>query len=173
MHLYSSSNFGRPYGSPLVWACQGPSLELHSSSQLSQIDSLWKTKSHRQQDQDYMEADKLSWYPSWSNNLWQGWSCGLVYYPGGNATEPIWRVLASSQGISTWTPLKPQHSNPNPNPLANQLWCSDFPYLLSSTTDSLPSLNLLCPSKSDARFMQDALKAVWSIPYVSVAFFQV
>ena len=21
---------------------------------------------------------------------------------------------------------KPQHSNPNPNPLANQLWCSDF-----------------------------------------------
>ena len=26
------------------------------------------------------------------------------------------------------TPLKPQHSkpNPNPNPLANQLWCIDF-----------------------------------------------
>ena len=24
---------------------------------------------------------------------------------------------ASSDGISTWTPLKPQHSNPNPNPL--------------------------------------------------------
>ena len=22
--------------------------------------------------------------------------------------------------------LKPQHSNPNPNPLANQLWCIDF-----------------------------------------------
>ena len=30
--------------------------------------------------------------------------------PGGNATDPIWRVLASSQGISSWTPLKPQHS---------------------------------------------------------------
>ena len=44
--------------------------------------------------------------------------------PGGNATEPIRRVLASSQGISSWTPLKPQHSNPNP--LANQLWCIDF-----------------------------------------------
>ena len=29
-------------------------------------------------------------------------------------------------GISSWTPLKPQHSNPNPNPLANQLWCIDF-----------------------------------------------
>ena len=51
-----------------------------------------------------------------------------MYYPGGNATDPIWRVLASSQWISSWTPLKPQHSNsnPNPNPLANQLWCIDF-----------------------------------------------
>ena len=37
--------------------------------------------------------------------------------------------------------------------------------------DSLPSLNLLCHSKTNARFMQDAPKAVWSIPYVSVAFF--
>ena len=46
--------------------------------------------------------------------------------PGGNATDPIWRVLASSQGISCWTPLKPQHSNPNPKPLANQLRCIDF-----------------------------------------------
>ena len=49
-----------------------------------------------------------------------------MYCPGGNATEPISRVLASSLGISSWTPLKPQHSNPNPNPLANQLWCIDF-----------------------------------------------
>ena len=46
-----------------------------------------------------------------------------------------------------------------------------YPYLSSSLTDSLPSLNLLCHSKIDARFMQDASKAVWSIPYVSVAFF--
>ena len=93
---------------------------------------------------------------------------------GGNATDPIWRVLASSDGISSWTPLKPQHSNPKPNPLANQLCCSDFltpPHLSSSLTDSLPSLNLLCHSKADARFMQDASKAVWSVPYVSVAFF--
>ena len=60
---------------------------------------------------------ELSWCPSWSNSLWQGWSCRLVYCPGGNATEPIWRVLASSQGISCWTPLKPQYSNPNHWPI--------------------------------------------------------
>ena len=46
-----------------------------------------------------------------------------------------------------------------------------LPYLSSSLTDSLPSLNLLCHSKTDAQFMQDAQKADWSIPYVSVAFF--
>ena len=46
-----------------------------------------------------------------------------------------------------------------------------LPKLSSSLTDSLPSLNLLCHSKTDARFMQDGQKAVWSIPYVSVAFF--
>ena len=84
------------------------------------------TKSYRDQGLDCREAEELSWCPSWSNSLWQGWSCGLVHCPGGNATDPIWRVLASSDGISSWTPLKPQHSNPYPNPLANQLWCSDF-----------------------------------------------
>ena len=46
-----------------------------------------------------------------------------------------------------------------------------LPHLLSSLTDSLPSLNLLCHSKTNARFLQDGQKAVWSIPYVSVAFF--
>ena len=44
-------------------------------------------------------------------------------------------------------------------------------HLSSSLTDSLPSLNLLCYSKTDARFMQDDRKAVWNILYVSVAFF--
>ena len=122
---------GRPHGRPLVWACQWPSSRPLSSPQLSHNDSLWAlgiTKSHREQDLDYSEGNKVSWCPSWSNSLWQGWSCGLVHCPGGNATDPIWRVLASSDRISLWTPLKPQHSNPNsnPNPLANQLWCIDF-----------------------------------------------
>ena len=45
-----------------------------------------------------------------------------------------------------------------------------LPQLSSSLTDSLPSLNILCHSKTDARFMQDAPKAVWSLPYVSVSF---
>ena len=95
-----------------------------------------------------------------------------MHCPGGNATDPIWRVLASSDEISSWTPLKPQHRNPNP--LAYQLWSNTsllLPHLSSSLTDSLPSLNLLCHLKTDAQFMQDGRKVVWSIPYVSVAFF--
>ena len=35
----------------------------------------------------------------------------------------------------------------------------------------MPSLNLLFRSKTDARLMRDGRKAVWSITYVSVAFF--
>ena len=46
-----------------------------------------------------------------------------------------------------------------------------LPHLSSSLTNFLPSLNLLCHSKTDARFMQDGLKAVWIISYVSGAFF--
>ena len=99
-----------------------------------------------------------------------------MYCPGRYATDLIWRVLASSNGISAWTPLKPQHSNPNcnPNPLAYQFWCIDFltpptpliiPYRLPAFLESL------MPLKTDAQFLQDDRKAVWSIPYVSVAFF--
>ena len=82
--------------------------------------------------------------------MWQGWSYGLVYCPGGNATHPILRVLASLLGISSWTPLKPQHNNPNHNPLANQLWCIDFltpptpiiiPHRLPAFLESLIPLN--------------------------------
>ena len=132
----------RPHWNPLVWACQWPSQPL-SSPQLSHNDSLWAlgiTKSHLEQGLDYREAEELSRCPSWSNSLWQGWSCGLVHCPGVNATEPIWRVLASSDGISSWTPLKPKHSTPNPNPLANQLWSID-----SCHTSHHPSQTLCLP----------------------------
>ena len=86
-----------------------------------------------------------------SNLMWQGWSYGLVHCPGGNATEPIWRVLASSDKISSWIPLKPQHSNPNP--LSNQLWCIDFltpptpliiPYRLPTFLEFLMPLKNWC-----------------------------
>ena len=68
-----------------------------------------------------------------------------MHCPGWNATDAIWRVLASSDGISSWSPLK--HSNPNP--LANQLWCFDFltpptpliiPYRLYAFLESLMPL---------------------------------
>ena len=93
------------------------------------------------------------------NNTWnhltvcKGWSCGLVHCPAGNATDLIWRVLASSDRISSWTPLKPQHSNPNPNPLANQLWCIDLltpltplitPHRLRAFLESLMPLKNWC-----------------------------
>ena len=134
--------------------------------------SLGNNQSRRKQVLDYKEAEELSWCPSWSNSLWQGWSCGLVYCPRGNTTDPIWRVLASSDGISPWTPLKPQNSNPNPNPLANQLWCIDI--LTPPTPVIIPHrllafLGSLMPLKNWCKFMQNAPKAVWSIPYVSVA----
>ena len=102
-----------------------------------------------EQSLKYRVADELSWWQSGSNNLWQGWSCGLEHCPGGSATDLIRRVLASSDRISSWTLLKPQHSNPNPNPLANQLWCIDFltpptpliiPYWLPAFLESLMPL---------------------------------
>ena len=49
-----------------------------------------------------------------------------MHCPAGNATDPIWRELSSSDGISSWTPWKPQYNNSKTNPLANQLWCIDF-----------------------------------------------
>ena len=111
------------------------------------------TKSHREQGLDYWKGEELSWCPSCSNSLWQGWSRGLVHCPSRNATDPIWRVLASSDGISSWTSLKPQHSNPNPNRLANQLWCIDFltpptpliiPHRLPAFLESLMLLKNWC-----------------------------
>ena len=116
MHLlYHSNNFWKAPWKTLVCVCQWPSLQPLLSPQFSHKDSFWAegiTKSHREQCLDYREGGELSWCPSWSNSLWQGWSCELVNCLGGNATDPIWRVLASSDGISSWNPLKPQHSIP-------------------------------------------------------------
>ena len=122
------------------------------------------SKSHREQALDYRDGEELSWCPSWSNSLWQGCSCGLVHCPGGNVTDPIWRVLASSDGISPWTPLKP-HSNPNPNLLANQLWCIHFltpptPFIFPHRLRAL--LESLMPLKNwysiHARWSKSSLK---------------
>ena len=74
-----------------------------------------------------------------------------MHCPGRNATDLIWRVLASSDRISCWTPLKPQHSNPNP--LANQVCCIDFltppthliiPHRLLAFLESLMPLKNWC-----------------------------
>ena len=167
----------RPNGRPLVWAYQWPSSQPLSSPLLSHNNSAWswgRAESHREQSLDYRESEELSWCPFWSNSLWQGWSCELVHCPAGNATDPIWRMQASSQGISSWTPLKPQHTYPNSNSNPNNsglLTSLLLPPLSSSLTGSLPYLNLLCHSKTDAWFMQDGRKPAWSIPYVYVAFF--
>ena len=104
---------GRPHRCPLVWACQSPSSQPLSSPHLTHNDSLCSSKGIIKSYLYYREGEEVSWCPSWSNSLWQRWSCGLMHCPGGNATEPIWRVLASSDGISSWTPLKPQHSIPS------------------------------------------------------------
>ena len=86
-----------------------------------------------------------------------------MHCPGGNATEPIWRVLASSDGISSWTPLKPQHSYPNP--LTNQLWYIDFltpptpliiPHRLPSFLESLMPLKNWCSIHE--RWLKSSLK---------------
>ena len=76
-----------------------------------------------------------------------------MYCPAGNATDPIWRVLASYDWISSWTPLKPQHSNTNPNLFANKLWSIEFlsphtpliiPHRLSAFLESLMPLKNWC-----------------------------
>ena len=88
-----------------------------------------------------------------------------MHCPAGNATEPIWRVLAYSDGISPWTSLKPQQSSPNPNPLANQLWSIDFltpstpviiPHRLPAFIESLMPLKNWCSIR--ARWLKSSLK---------------
>ena len=72
-------------------------------------------------------------------------------------------MLASSDGISWRTLLKPQHSNPSP--LANQLWCIDFvtpptpliiPHRLPAFFESLMPLKNWC--LIHARWSKSSLK---------------
>ena len=67
--------------------------------------------------------------------------------------------------ISSWTPLKPQHSNPNPNPFANQLSCIDFltpptpliiTHRLSAFLECLMPLKIWC--SIHARWSKNSLK---------------
>ena len=125
-------------------------------------------KSHKEPGLDCREADELSLCPIMSNSLWQWLSCGLVYCPNGNAADLIWRVLVSSDWISSWTLLKPKHSNPNP--LASQLWCIDFltpptpliiPHRLPAFLESLMPLKNWC--SIHARWSKSSLKH--SVPF--------
>ena len=88
--------------------------------------------------------------------------------------EECWPLPTES--LAELPPLTPQHSNPSPNtkPLAHHFLCIDI--LIPSTALIIPYrlpafIESLMPLKIYARFMQDGRKAVWSIPYVSVAFF--
>ena len=156
---------GRLHGSPLVLACQRPLSQPLSSPHNDSLWALGISISHREQGLYYREAEELFWCPSWSNCQWQGWSFRLVLCPDRNATDLIWKVLATSDRISSWTPLKPQDNNPNPKPLANQLWCSDFltPPTPLIITHRLPAfLESLMPLKNScsvhARWLKNSLK---------------
>ena len=84
MHmLYRSNNFLE--GPMEVLLCEGVNDLRNSLFHL--LKCLITTAS--EQGLDYREAEELSWFPSCSNSLWQGWSCGLVHCPSGNATNPI------------------------------------------------------------------------------------
>ena len=78
-----------------------------------------------------------------------------------------WKCHWPDLNSASWTPLKPQHSNPNrnPNPLANQLWSIDFltpptpliiPHRLSAFIESLMPLKNWC--SIHARWSKSSLK---------------
>ena len=158
---------GRLHGSPLVWTFQWPASQSLSSTRLSHNDSLWAKGIniiHREQGLDFGRLRNCL-----DAHLGQivcdkdgvvDWCIVLVEMP-----LTRFEVLASSQWISCWTPLKPQHSNPNPNRLANQLWCIDFltpptpliiPHRLPAFLDSLMPLKNWC--SIHARWSKSSLK---------------
>ena len=170
MHfLYRSNKFWK---APSKSSCVSVSMTFVTVSSVSSIVSkrLPLSLGNKQKSQgaslDYREAEELSWCPRWSKSLWQGWSCRLVHcHAGDAATDSIWRVLVSSDRISSWTPLKPQHSNHNPNPLANHRWFIDFltppisliiPHRLPAFLESLIPLKNWC--SIHARWWKSNLK---------------
>ena len=68
---------------------------------------------------------------------------GLVYCPGGNAADPIWRLLTSSDGISSWTPL-----NLNIVTLTGNLWPINPPISLIISYRLPALLESLMPLKN-------------------------
>ena len=83
-------------------------------------------------------------------------------------------MLASSDRISSWTPLKPQYGKPNPYLLANELWCIDFlnPPTPLIITHRLPAfLESLMPLKNSCSIHARWSKSSLEHPYVSEAFF--
>ena len=161
----------RPHRSPLLWACQWPSTQSLSSSQLSHNESLWAleiTKSHREQGLGYREAGECL-----DAHL------GQVVCDKDRVVD--WCIVSAEMPLTrfkecwppSWTPLKPQHSNPNPNPLANQLWCIDFltpstpliiPHRLPAFLESLIPLKNSC--SIHARWSKSCLKH--SIPFCRI-----
>ena len=91
--------------------------------------------------------------------LWTGALSGWKFH------WPDLKSVGLSLGISSWTPLNPQHSNPNSFPLANQLWCIDsltpptpliIPHRLPAFLESLMPLKNWC--SIHARWSKSSLK---------------
>ena len=124
MHfLYRSNNFWKaPYKS----SCVSVSMTFVTASFISSIVS-WRQPLSLGNNQKSQGA---------RSGLYGGWGSVLMTMTRMELRTGAlswwkchWRDLKSaglSLGISPWTPLKPQHSKPNPNPLANKLWCIDF-----------------------------------------------
>ena len=176
MHLlYRSNNSWKV--PPLVWTYQWPSSQPLSSPRLSHNDSLraWGiTKSHREQGLEYREAKELL-----DAHL------GQIVCDKDGVVD--WCIVQLEMPLTRfqecwpfpWESLPELPKNLNIVTLTLTLWPINSGVVTSlllthpslSLTDSLLSLNLLYHSKTDARFMQHGRKAVWSIPYISMAFF--
>ena len=114
----------------------------------------------------------------WIYMIWFGWvlwhinHCRLFNVKSSLCMyiEYIWFCLVGFYGIPTIVGyLK---SNPLYTYISNiRIWFCLVGFYGISTFVGYLILNLLYHSKTDAEFMQNALKAVWSIPYISVTFF--